>query len=201
MRNTKTEPTTHRILTGACALSAFFICLLAPAAAQTTSTTEKIPQGATIVTTAKFSGVVKYAEGNTLVVRMSTGNMRSFNVPDSLKFMIDGAALTVHDLKPGTSLSAKVITTTTPVTARTTTTLTGTVWYVAPPNVILTLADGTNKMYKSKPNYKFDLNGMKVTVFDLKKGMKITAEQIVEEPSSEIAKDATVTGHAPKSRS
>jgi LPXTG-motif cell wall-anchored protein len=64
--------------------------------------------------------------------------------------------------------------------------------------VILTLPDGTNKMYKATPQMKFDVNGQKATVFDLKKGMRITAEKIVEEPRTEITNNTLVTGTAPK---
>src|SRR5882672_1537778 len=105
MTNTKiTRPAVRRTLAGLCAVSAVFICFAATAAAQVT-TTEKV-KGATTVATRNLSGVVKYVEGNTLVVRMSTGELRTFNVPDTQKFAIDGQTVTVHDLQPGTSLNA-----------------------------------------------------------------------------------------------
>ena len=103
----------------------------------------------------------------------------------------------MRDLKPGTKLSATITKTTTPVTVRTTTVGTARVWYVAAPNVILTLPSGENKQYTVKPDYKFIVNGQPATVFDLRAGMTVSAEKIVEEPTVEIATNSTVVGRSP----
>jgi hypothetical protein len=166
------------------------------AAAQTTST-ESI-KGTPIVDTTKLAGVVKYVEGNTLVVSMSGGGVRAFNVPDATKFVIDGKRVTVHDLKPGTSLRATIITTTTPVTERTVTNLSGKVFFVSGTSVILTMPDGGNKVYKSLPHYSFTVNGQKTDLSGLRKGMMITAEKIEEVPTTEVATNAVVYGRAPR---
>jgi len=153
------------------------------------------------VTTEQLHGTVEYVEGNDLVVRMTDGSIREFKVPESRKFTIDGRALTVHDLKPGTKLSATVTTTTTPVIDRTTTIGSGTVWWVAGKTVIITLPNGENRTYTVKDDYRFNVEGNKnATVSDLKKGMKISAERIVEEPRTEIVYNTEVTGQAPRSR-
>jgi hypothetical protein len=193
-----TNITTRRILEGLCVVSTIFAFMAATGAAQTT--TKETVKGAATEKTEKLSGVVAYAEGNTLVVRMSTGELRTFNVPESRRFVIDGNEVTVHDLKPGTSLHATMITTTRPVTERTTTSGTATVWYVNGPNVILTLPDGKNKMYKARPDMKFKVEGREATVFDLKKGMKISVEKIVEEPTTQVASNTTVIGSAPPAK-
>jgi len=164
------------------------------------TTTEKTP-GAPTVTTEKMSGEVVKVEGNTLVVRMSNGELRTFsNVPDSRKAMIDGNEVGLRDLQPGTRLTATITKTSTPVTVRTTTVGTGKVWFVSGPNVILTLPNGENKQYKVKPDYKFIVNGNPATVYDLRPGMTVSAEKIVEEPAVEIAVDTKVTGSAPAAR-
>ena len=113
--------------------------------------------------------------------------------------IIDGRELSVHDLQPGTTLTATVKTTTTPVTVRTKSRLSGRVWYVAAPTVILTLPDGQNKQYvvKEEDNVRFTIEGRPATVFDLRKGMTVSAEKIVEAPDVEITADTTVVGHAP----
>jgi hypothetical protein len=193
-----TNTTIHSILKGLCGVSAVITFAAATAVAQTT--TKEIIHGDATVTTEKLSGVVTYVEGNTLVVKMSTGEMRTFTVPESRKFVIDGKELTVHDLKPGTSLSATLTTTTTPITERTTTNGTATVWFVNGSNVILTLPDGTNKMYKAKSDFKFKVNDQEATVGDLRKGMKITVLKIVAEPRTEIATNTTVVGSAPRAK-
>jgi len=187
---------TRRMLKQVYAGVTIFSCLTMMAVAQT-STTEKI-QGTAETTTVKLSGVVTYIEGNTFVAKMSGGGLRTFTVPDSLKFVIDGKTMTVHDIKPGTTLSADVVTTKTPITERTTTVLTGTVWFVAGNSVILTLPDGKNKMYQSEPDFKFKVDGQDASVNQLRKGMRISAEKIVEEPITEVATDTTVYGSAPK---
>jgi LPXTG-motif cell wall-anchored protein len=160
------------------------------------ATTERVPGSATI-STSQLEGEVVLVEGNDLLVKLSTGEMKTFHVPETRRFLIDGKELSVHNLRPGTTLTATVKTTTTPVTVRTKSSLSGKVWFVAPPTVILTLPDGQNKQYVVKDNVRFTIEGRPATVFDLRKGMRVSAEKIVEEPNVEIATDTTVVGHAP----
>jgi hypothetical protein len=160
-------------------------------------TTKQQIAGTAAVKTEKLSGTVVVVEGNKLVVRMASGDIRYFEPPESRKFLIDGKELNVHQLKPGTRLHAAVTTTTTPITERTTTIGTGRVWHVAGNNVIITLPNGENRQYKVDSNYKFIVGGQKASVSDLRKGMVINAEKIVEEPRTELATDIAVTGQAP----
>ena len=161
------------------------------------TTKERIKTGSS-TTTKEINGTVVAVEGNTLVVKLSTGEIETFNPPDSRKFIIDGQEQTVHDLKVGTKLHAKQTVTQTSITERTTTVGTGKVWYVAGPNVILTLPNGENRQYKVKDDYKFIVDGQPATVFELRKGMVVSAEKIVEAPHVEMATDVQVTGTAPK---
>jgi preprotein translocase subunit YajC len=190
----------NTILTALTAIVAVFsmVSMTAAAQQQTPQTTKEIVKGQASVTTEQLHGTVEYVEGNTLLVRLADGGIREFNVPESRKFIIDGREVTVHDLKPGTRLSATVTTTTTPIKERTTTVGTGTVWWVKGTTVILTLPNGENKEYTVTDDYKFNIEGNKnATVFDLRKGMKVSAEKIVEEPMTEIVSNTTVTGQAP----
>ena len=166
-------------------------------AQQMPRTTKQDIAGASTVKTEKLSGTVVVVDGNKLIVRMSSGDIRYFEPPESRRFTVDGQELTVRDLKPGTKLQATVTTTTTPITERTTTVGTGKVWHVAGYNVILTLPNGENRQYKVDGNYKFKVNGQQATVFDLKKGMVVAAEKIVEVPRTEFATKIAVTGQAP----
>jgi hypothetical protein len=148
-----------------------------------------------------LKGEVVQVEGRDLLVKLSTGEMRTFRVPETRRFLIDGKELTVRDLQPGTTLTATVKTTTTPITVRTKSVLSGRVWYASPPNVILTLPDGQNKQYVVKDkNFRFMIEGRPGTVFDLRKGMNVSAEKIVEEPDVEITTDTAVVGQAPALR-
>ena len=180
------------------AIAAFaMVSTTAEAQQQMPQTTKEVIKGSAAIKTEQLRGTVEYVEGNTLLVRMTDGDIREFNVPESRKFLIDGRQLTVHDLKPGTKLTATVTTTTTPVTERTTTVGTGKVWYVAGKTVILTLPNGENREYTVSDSYKFNIDGKDATVFELKKGMTVSAQKIVEEPRTEIASNTEVVGQAP----
>lgn len=189
----------YRMSTGIAATIAAFIMISIAAAAQQQmpQTTKEVIKGSVAIKTEQLHGTVEYVEGNTLLVRMTDGGIREFEVPEIRKFIIDGREVTVHDLKPGTKLSATVTTTTTPVTERTTTIGTGKVWYVAGNTVILTLPNGENREYKVNDSYKFNIDGKDATVFDLRKGMMVSAQKIVEEPRTEIASNTEVTGQGP----
>lgn len=189
---------TPKTLFGLCMTLCVSALFSVPSAAQTGQATTQRIAGAPVVTTEQLRGEVVKVDGNTLIVKMSTGELRTFsNIPDSRRAMIDGVEVGVRDLKPGTRLTATITKTTTPVTVRTTTVKTAEVWYVAAPTVILRLPDGQTKQYVVKDQYTFIVDGKPATVFDLRQGMKVSAEQIVEEPTVEIATDSKVVGQAP----
>jgi hypothetical protein len=180
----------------AAGIAAAMLTQLAVAQQMPRTTKEQIA-GTAAVTTEKLNGTVVVVDGNKLVVRMASGDIRYFEPPESRKFLIDGEELKVQQLKPGTKLQATVTTRTTPITERTTTIGTGKVWHVSGNSVIITLPNGENRQYKVDSNYRFVVGGQKASVFDLKKGMVINAEKIVEVPRTELATDVAVTGQAP----
>ena len=118
-------------------------------------------------------------------------------MPESRRFLVGGKELKVGQLKPGTQLTATVTSTRTPVTDRTTTIGSGKVWFVAGNTVIVTLPNNENRQYTVDENYRFNVEGQKASVHDLRKGMTISAAKIVEEPRVEIASNTVVTGEAP----
>lgn len=185
--------TTRGIRIGMCVVFA----ASALAAQSMPQTKKQAIKGASTSTTEELNGTVVHVEGNKLVVKMASGDIRAFEPPDSRRFIVDGKELTVRDLKVGTKLKATVTTTATSVTDRTTTVGSGKVWYVSGNTVILTLPNNENRMYKVANSYKFNVDGKPATVFDLKKGMIVSAEKIVEEPRTEIATNTVVTGEAP----
>jgi LPXTG-motif cell wall-anchored protein len=182
-----------------CAMFCMLLLFATTVAMQAQETTTEMVKGNATVSTAQLKGEVVQVEGNNLLVQLSTEEFKMFRVPETRKFFIDGKELSVHDLQPGTTLTATVKTTTTPVTVRTKSVLNGKVWYIAAPTVILTLQNGQNKQYfvKDTDNIRFMVEGRPATVFDLRKGMIVSAEKIVEEPDVEITTDTTVVGHAP----
>jgi hypothetical protein len=183
------------------ACSALAACAIAAtAAAQSPASQTSVTKGIGTVTTDQLKGEVVEVEGNSLLVKLSSGDLRTFKVPDERRFTIDGKEVSVHDLEPGTTLTATVKTTTTPITVRTKAVQSGKVWFVSPPHVILTLPSGENKQYEVKDDVKFVLNGKPATVFELKKGMVVSAEKIVEAPEVEITTATRVVGQAPAAR-
>ena len=179
-------------------MSLLFAAIVSGLALAQQTTAERV-RGPATFSTSQVNGEVVQVEGNDLLVKLSTGDLKTFHVPETRKFHIDGRELSVHDLQPGTTLTATVKTTTTPVTVRTRSRLSGRVWYAASTTVILTLPDGQNKQYvvKDEDNVRFTIGGRPATVFDLRKGMTVSAEKIVEAPDVEITADTSVVGHAP----
>lgn len=138
-------------------------------------------------------------QGNDLVVKMEDGTIRHFpNVPESARATVDGKELGIHDLQPGMKLERTITTTTTPKVITTVKSVTGKVWYVNPPgSVILTLEDGTNQQFNIPKGQKFKVDGQVVDAWGLRKGMNISATKVVEEPVTEVARHAKLTGSMP----
>lgn len=148
-------------------------------------------------TTRELQGTVVVVDGNNLVVKMASGEIRHIVAPPGFIVKVDGKDVTVPNLKPGTKLKATVTTTTTSELERTVTKISGKVWYAAGNNVILTLPNGENKQYKVKNDVKFTVDGRPATVFELRKGMNVSAEKITEEPKTVVSTNSVVTGEAP----
>jgi LPXTG-motif cell wall-anchored protein len=162
-------------------------------------TTSTIQKGPSTYETAVRNGTVVYVSGNELVVKLSDGEVEHFIVSDTQKFPVDGKQVTIQELKPGTHLTQTITTKTTPSMITTVRTIEGKVWHVNPPTyVILTLPDGTNKEYKVPKGQIFNVNGAKDTVFELKKGMNVSATVVKEEPVIEVAEHKAVTGATPR---
>jgi hypothetical protein len=143
-------------------------------------------------------GEVVYVSGNDLVVKMENGEVRHVVVPDDRRITVEGRELSVHDLKPGMKLERTITTTTTPRVVTTVRTVEGTVWHVNPPhNVILRFPDGSTRKYNVPKDQKFMVEGKEKTVFDLKKGMEISATAITETPETEVSATRKVTGAMP----
>jgi hypothetical protein len=178
---------THAMLRGI--LAGVVVSLVAVAAtAQTTTKTEKL------------SGTVVEVDGGTLIVKMDSGDIRTFTPPADRVFVIDGKELKLSQLQPGTKLNATIQETATATTVKTVETLEGTVVYASGPTVILRLPTNERRQYNIKstdPVKFYDPNGKEMTVFDLRKNMNIKATKITEAPSVELAANTTVTGTAP----
>jgi Cu/Ag efflux protein CusF len=159
-----------------------------------------VAAGAQTEKTTTLTGTVVEVDGGTLIVKMDNGEIRMFTPPADRVFVIDGKELKLSALKPGTKLNATVKETTTTSTVQTVETLEGTVAYAAGTAVILTLPTNERRQYNIKstdPVKFYDQNGKEITVFDLRKNMKIKATRITEAPRVELAQNVAVTGTAP----
>jgi hypothetical protein len=166
--------------------------------AQVQTTTTTSADKASVVTKVE-KGEIVYIDGNNVVIKMEDGSLRHFdNVPDSARITVDGKELGVHDLQVGMKVQRTIATTTTPKTITTVKSVTGKVWHVTPPSsVILTLEDGTNQQFKIPNNQKFNVDGQMVDAWGLKKGMKISATKVVEEPITVVEQQRKLTGTMP----
>jgi hypothetical protein len=150
-------------------------------------------------TTEVRSGTVVDVEGNHLVVKMSTGEEKEFDVPDDFKFNVDGKELTVHELKPGTHLTSTITTTSEPKTVYTSVVKHGTVWHVQGNTIIITGSDGKNRQYNDVPDWiTFERNGKPVKLVDLRKGMKVSATIVTESQNQVITTNRSVSGATPE---
>jgi hypothetical protein len=177
---------------------ATFLALTLAATAQvksTTSTTEGTPTKEVKVDRA----VVEVVSGNDVWVKMEDGQVRHIShVADSARISVDGRELGIHELKPGMKLERTITTTTTPRTVTTVQTVTGKVWHVTPPkSVILTMENGENQQFTVPDGQKFNIDGQEKDVWHLKKGMRVTATKVTEEPETLIEHQRQLTGTMP----
>ena len=127
-------------------------CIIAVGLAQQTVTVER--------------GEVLAVNGNEIMVRMDTGEVRHVTARPGATANVDGRQLTVAELRPGMKLQRTTITTTTDRVVTSVRTTQGTVWQVNAPYVIFTGPDGKNKQVKVPEGTKFTIEGEPKTVFD-----------------------------------
>lgn len=179
-------------------IAAIFVAFTLSMSAQVQTTTETTAGTSTKDVTVE-KGEVAYVTGNDLVVKMADGSLRHFpNIPESARVTVDGRQLGIHDLRPGMKLQRTITVTKTPTVVTTVKSVTGKVWHVNPPHsVILTLEDGTNQQFKIPKDQKFDIDGQKLDAWGLKKGMKVSATKIIEEPVDVYERNQQVSGTMP----
>src|SRR5579864_189925 len=162
------------------------------------STTKTVaPPTHEVQTTHVTNAEVVHVSGHEVVVRLENGKLELLNLAHDVTFQVDGRNLTVHELTPGTKLSQEIHTVTTPQEVTTLRTVNGKVWHVAGPHVILSFPGGENKAYTVPEGTVFHVDGKDKTVFDLKKGMNISATVLTVEPLNSVAMHTVVTGQAP----
>jgi len=195
MISTRLSKTISRRLIGGGALCIAFIL---PSAAQV-QTTKTETQGEAVKQVNIERGEIIYINGNSVVIKMEDGTLRHFdNVPDSVTFMVDGKPVNIRNAKVGMKLEKQTVTTTTPKVVTTVDTVTGKVWQVQPPSmVILTLENGENQQFKIPKGQKFMIDGQETDAWGLKKGMRVSVQRVTEVPETVMAREVKRTGSAP----
>jgi len=190
---------TTRVMRNLVVAGAALLAIAFTAQAQVQTSTTKTPQGAPTKQVKVERGEIVYVSGNSVVVKMEDGTLRHFdNVPESTTITVDGKQLNVHQLQVGMKVERQTITTTTPRMITTIKTVTGTVWQVSPPSsVILTMENGKNQQFKIPNGQKFTIDGQVTDAFGLKKGMKVDAQQVIEQPEIVITQEVKRTGIMP----
>ncbi len=162
------------------------------------STTKTIePPTHEVQTTHVQNAEVIHVSGHEVVVELENGKFELLNLADDVRFQVDGRDLTVHELTPGTKLSQEIHTITTPQEVTTLRTVKGKVWHVNAPHLILSFPEGENKAYTVPDGIVFHIDGQDKTVFDLRKGMEISATVLTVEPVQSVTRHTVVTGQAP----
>jgi FlaG/FlaF family flagellin (archaellin) len=162
------------------------------------STTKTIePPTHEVQTTHVQNAEVIHVSGHEVVVELENGKFELLNLADDVRFQVDGRDLTVHELTPGTKLSQDIHTITTPQEVTTLRTVKGKVWRVNAPHLILSFPEGENKAYTVPDGIVFHIDGEDKTVFDLRKGMNISATVLTVAPQQLVSTHTVVTGQAP----
>jgi hypothetical protein len=161
------------------------------------STTTIEPSTHEVQTTHVKNAEVIHVSGHEVVVELENGKFELLNLAEDFRFQVDGRDLTVHELTPGTKLSQEIHTITTPQEVTTLRTVNGKVWRVNAPHLILSFPEGENKAYTVPDGIVFHIDGQDKTVFDLRKGMDISATVLTVEPQQLVSTHTVVTGQAP----
>lgn len=174
------------------------MAFILPSSAQV-QTTKTETQGEAVKQVKIERGEIIYINGNSVVIKMEDGTLRHFdNVPESVTFMVDGKPVNIHNAKVGMKVEKQTLTTTTPRVVTTVETVTGKVWQVNPPSlVILTLENGENQQFKIPKGQKFMIDGQETDAWGLKKGMRVSAQRVTEVPETVVAQEVKRTGSAP----
>ena len=141
------------------------------------------------------NSTVAYIEGNHLVVRLTDGTLEAIRIPPEERFNIEGKKLTLHELKPGMTLTDEVYTTERPVMVKTVEITEGTVWYASPRRLVIHTKDGEVD-YNIPEWATTKINGEERSLHELKHGQTITATITIEEPTSFIDREKRSHGHA-----
>lgn len=158
-------------------------------------TVEQKQTGPAQITVDTRDTTVAYIEGNHLVVRLADGSLEAIRIPAGEQFNIDGQKLSLHELKPGMILTDEVYTTTKPVMVKTVEIADGTVWHAAGRRLMIRTKEGEIADYTIPEWATVKINGEEETLSMLRRGQRITATIITEEPMTISEREVLSHGH------
>lgn len=138
---------------------------------------------------------VAYIEGNHLVVRLADGSLEAIRIPPEERFNIEGQKLTLHELKPGMTLTDEVFTTERPMMVKTVEITEGKVFYAGPRRLSIHTKEGEVVDYKIPEWATIIINGQERSLHELRRGQTITATITTEEPMTVIDQEKRSHGH------
>lgn len=144
---------------------------------------------------------VAYIEGNHLVVRLADGSLEAILIPPEERFNIEGQKLTLHELKPGMTLTDEIFTTEKPMMVKTVEITEGRVFHASPRYLVIHTKEGKVVDYKIPEWATIKINGQERSLHELRRGQTITATITIEEPMTFIDREKRSHGHAVVSES
>jgi hypothetical protein len=125
-------------------------------------------------------GTVVHAGENFLVVKLADGTIKGFEIPTGFMFDQGGTQVPLSALQPGQVITATIISATAPIMEKVEEVKEGTVVRVVNRNLLVQMADGTYKKFEVPKGFRFDVDGKKLAVAELRPGMKISATIVSE---------------------
>jgi hypothetical protein len=125
-------------------------------------------------------GTVVHAGENFLVVKLADGTIKGFEIPTGFMFDQGGTQVPLSALQPGQVITATITSATAPIMEKVEEVKSGTVVNVVGRNLFVQLADGKFKKFLVPKGFRFDVDGKKLAVAELRPGMKISATIVSE---------------------
>jgi hypothetical protein len=125
-------------------------------------------------------GTVVHAGENFLVVKLADGTYKGFEIPTGFMFDQGGTQVPLSALQPGQVITATITSATAPIMEKVEEVKEGTVVKVVNRNLLVQMADGTYKKFEVPKGFRFDVDGKKLAVAELRPGMKISATIVSE---------------------
>jgi len=121
------------------------------------------------------SSTVVYVGGDDLVLKSSDGKLLNFTVPSGVKFSVASGKVGLSELKPGTKITAPVVTGFEPKIVSGVSVVKGKVYAVTPPDgVTLLLSEGVKEL-AVPAGTTFMVDGKSLKVSELKPDMMVDA--------------------------